>query len=260
MYKVPFIIFLACTLSSCVIDSNDVVTESETSVEHLLISKPALVCYGLIVGVLIGMVLARRRRAMSTSIKKKPAVSLQRKFMENHEVDEELERKYYSLEIELKKNQDKNRELERDLAESRLLSNDDRVQETVNVRQEPESCNDVNLNIDSEATRTILLYFLQPSREGWFKEAGRIDNAAEALYELSYQSKNPEEASLKFIDTPSNVFLAVQNEPTWILVACERSNVPFENTSSIRTDIPGKAVLKNGEWEIVQKAMITYIS
>jgi hypothetical protein len=154
-----------------------------------------------------------------------------------------------------KKLQNKHEEVIRQLHECEQLSIAGNAAKSNGGKPEPNKDESFSYPL-SEGSTT--LYYLQPATDGRFRAVNMVNNAADALYALTYQNDNPSEATLKFIDTKENALLAVQNESNWILVACERSNVPTEQTTSIRTDVPGKAVLSSGEWEIIQKARITY--
>jgi len=160
--------------------------------------------------------------------------------------DDLPEQKVFELELSLRTARKENDDLRRLLAEAEELAKI-RYQEIL-PGQMPAS----------EDKPAEILYFLQPGSDGRFKEAGKVAQASEAVYELQIIPDRPAEASFRFIDTPANVSLAIQNEPTWILSACEKNNLLQHATSSIRTDMPGKVIRKDGDWEIVQKARITY--
>lgn len=163
----------------------------------------------------------------------------------------EQEQQMLILEEQLKLAQVECRELRRQLDEAEQLAGAGAMQ--------PASATEEN---DDEAPVTaaepVVLYYLQPSEDGRFRENSRVDTATEAVYRLQCKDARQQEATFSFIDTPDNVFLAVQHEANWILTACERSNLPGDSTRSIRTEQPGKATLRDGDWEILQKAKITY--
>lgn len=162
----------------------------------------------------------------------------------------ELEQEILILEEQLKLAQVECRELRRQLDEAEQLAGAGSIQQAAEAgNNEPVV----------SAAEPVVLYYLQPSEDGRFLENSRVDTVTEAVYRLQCQDAQLQEASFSFIDTPDNVFLAVQHEAAWILTACERSNLPGDNTRSIRTDRTGKATLRNGDWEILQKAMVTYL-
>jgi len=163
---------------------------------------------------------------------------------------QELDRRYTLQEEEIKRLRHEKEELKRALDEAEQFSRTESAD--VAVVASPDDA-------PAALPEGGVCYYLQPSAESRFKESSKVRTEADALYKLWYQGNNPEEAYFLFIDSPDNVYLSVQNEQTWILVACERSNIPTDNTRSIRTDTPGKAVWRNGEWEILQKAKITYL-
>ena len=223
-----------------------------------------MVCYGFVAGIMLGRIFFFRKRAsgLPGSEKVTMAAAGSERPKPPSGAEEKLEQQYYQLEEKLKSVLDENRRLERTLAEYEQLS---RLPQPENVSQDSGDSMAENNGMDrtdslAEVPETVSLYYLQPTRDGFFREAGKVSSAADALYELRYQIDNPVEASFKFIDSPNKVFIAVQNEQSWILVACERSNVPSGDTQSIHTDTHGKALRREDEWEIVQKAMITYNS
>jgi hypothetical protein len=259
MRNLILMILFTCIFCACTSDAPETTVRTQTAADGDLISKPAFACYGVIAGLAMGLVLSRkwaasnkrpgRRRGNSPG----PQLPRQTQF-----ADSELEHKFIKLEEELKRCRYQNEAFKRELDEALKFS-------TTEITQNIKPAKDIR-SIDTQAnegeaivTGITTIYYLQPSADGRFKEMSKVNTAADALYELCYQNNNPDEASLKFIDSSGNAFLAIQNEQTWILVACERSNIPSDHTHSVRTDKPGKAVRKNGEWEILEKAKITYI-
>lgn len=259
MRNLILMILFACTLCACAADAPDTTAREQVTAGAPLASEPAFACYGIITGLAIGFLLSRRWPAAN----KKPgrpmgntsALPRQTQF-----ADRELEQRYMQLEEELKKCRYQNEEFKRELDEALKFSTTEFVP-GMQAKQEKDSMPVDREGNESETKTagTTTVYYLQPSSDGRFKEMSKVHTAADALYELCFQNNNPDEASLKFIDSPGNAFLAIQNEPTWILVACERSNIPSDHTHSVRTDKPGKVVRKNGEWEIVEQAKITYV-
>jgi hypothetical protein len=249
MRNTLFIIFLACITFSCATENKGTDKKAPTIIWDFLVSKPVLLGYGIIAGIAGGYVLGFRKKVLH-----KPA-----NHNRHQQADSELENKYFDLETRFKKTEHENQQLKRQLAEAEQFSIKADEQKRDTIQTETEKIFDQALKPKPQMQETTTEYYLQPGANSRFKEISKVNNITEALYILTYQNDNPTEAELKFIDTPDNAFLAVQNEPTWILVACERNNVPTEHTTSIRTDIPGKAILKNGEWEILQKAKITYV-
>lgn len=261
MRNLFLMLLFAFTLNACAPDTPATAPRAQTTAGNDLASKPAFACYGIIAGLVIGLLWSRIRVAKNKKPDKpgrqtpNPGLSGQTQLE-----DRELEYKNMQLEEELKKCRYQNETFKRELDEALKFSLTEAAQ---TIKPKPEKDNSaVNQEEYEQETRnqeTTTLYYLQPAADGRFREMSKVHSAADALYEISYQNNNPGEASLKFIDSPGNAFLAIQNEPTWILVACERSNIPSDHTHSVRTDIPGKAVWKNGEWEILEKAKITYI-
>ena len=106
--------------------------------------------------------------------------------------------------------------------------------------------------------KEIIFYMPQPSRNGKFQEASKRTEADDALYAFRVQSGSPDTASFEFIARDAYLNAAIGNEPSWIAIACERTNQPSATTSQVKTEKPGLAQLNNGEWEIIRKAKITY--
>lgn len=197
-------------------------------------------------GCLTGWVLnaLRRSKKKSTSSRLKKHAVNDNMQAAIHKADAALEHNVSDLECKLKQAKAENAALKRQLAEAEEFA-------------KPGSKVPV-LSAESPKQQSMTLYFLQPSTDGCFGETARVKTAADGLYELSVRQDNPSSALVTFINMPENVSLALQNEPTWILVACERSNIPAPHTRSINTDVPGIAVLRNGEWQVKQKAKISY--
>jgi len=215
------------------------------AVGNIFQSSVALVAYGFMAGVLLGYFIGR----MIKSSRKKTAHHRSIPQQQDSgwpipnlaEVSKDLEGENAGLKEELKRLGIERDEYKRHLAETEYLLNTPQVEYKGH-----------NTRVEAE-----ILYYLQPTTDGMFKVSGKVNNAAEALYQL--RCKNSSEATIQFIDTPENAAHALQNEHSWILSACERNNIATANTYAIRTDIPGKAMLRGADWEIVQKAKITYI-
>lgn len=202
---------------------------------------------GLISGILLsksGILSSKRKRT-----RREDQVHKGREDNKNAEV------RLYELENELGKTQYQVEILKRQLAEAEKLA---RTQ--TYVSENTDGLQDTGQNTAASGQQAVKekLYFLQPTTDGWFKETGQVNGPSDALYELSCKEGRHQEASVQFIDHPVNTAMAIQNESTWILVACERSNIVSAGTTSIRTDVPGKALFKNGAWQITEKARITY--
>jgi hypothetical protein len=119
------------------------------------------------------------------------------------------------------------------------------------------SQNPVMTSIDH--SREVIFYMPQPNMNGRFQEASKRPDAANALYAFRLDKENTNLASFEFIAQDAYLNAAIGNEPTWIAVACDRTNQPSGTTSRVKTESPGRAILKNGEWEITRKARITYL-
>jgi hypothetical protein len=112
---------------------------------------------------------------------------------------------------------------------------------------------------DLDPDQDIVFYMPQPNMNGRFQEASRRTDAADSLYEFHVARANQSVASFVFIARDAYLNAAIGNEPSWISVACDRTNQPTGTTTRVRTDSPGLAILTNGEWEITRKARITYL-
>jgi hypothetical protein len=226
---------------------------------HFLISSEAIAFYGFAIGFSIGIFWPR---------KKKYAHQKRHSSDNGSQIDNDLrdadslrltlrrqEDNFFKLETKLKDCESEKNIIKRKLDEAERLSEIEiRERDQYLLKEEGNDKSDKSGSIN-----TTTAYYLKPSKDGIFKESSKVNKMMDALYELTYQNENPSEATLAFVDSADNVFGALQNEGTWLLVACERNNFPTPQTKSIRTDEPGRVVFKNGEWQIVQKAKITYI-
>lgn len=218
------------------------------TLQPTLTSAAAIGICAFIAGLLLGVVIVRnirqkhrRRRVVLPSVaaaEPKPDAGTDTPVV--YKADRELEEENSRLRMKLSQLQEDNAALQRELQETNRL-----------LQAGSPDCREIKVQAGSQSVR----YFLQPT-DGKFSEGSNVSDVADALYELNCEGA---EASFRFVDTPDNVQLAVQYESTRIFVACERSNMPDSHTHSIRTDIPGKAVLRGEDWEIVQKAKITYL-
>jgi len=111
----------------------------------------------------------------------------------------------------------------------------------------------------NELPGDIVFYMPQPNRNGRFQEASKRTEATDSLYAFHVQPDNPGIATFEFIAKDAYLNAAIGNEPSWISIACDRTNQPSGTTSRVKTEIPGQAHLKDGEWEITRKAKITYL-
>ncbi len=258
MRNIFFLIFLTVILPACAPDTGH--TDAGATLWDYFDTKPFWAGYGLLAGAALGWILLRKKGSANqgrTRAKTK-APDVQRQEQSGVR-DTVLEKELLSLEQKLKVCQYENDQLKRLVAETEQFAKASPLQSDKEGPLIQEKVAEQSERPDPETQGITTMYFLQPSINGRFKAMSEKETAAEALYMLRFRNDNPSEASVHFIDTPENTFLAIQNEPTWILVACERSNIPRDNTRSIRTDVPGTAVLKNGEWEILHKAKITYV-
>jgi hypothetical protein len=208
-------------------------------------SVGALVVYGVIAGALLGFLIARKMKPSRKKSSRNRQMPMQQDATPQpwhvSGGTKDLEKEKAELTLELKKVESERDEFKRRLTETEYLLKGPQAE----LKQQ----------VKNPGVQT--LYYLQPTTDGLFKVSGNVKHAAEALYQLSCNSAS--EATIRFIDTAENVSYAVQNEVSWILSACERSNISTANTYSIRTDVPGRAILRGDDWEIVQKAKITYI-
>lgn len=258
MRNIFFLILLTGTISACAPDTGH--TDTGLTFWDYLDTKPFWTGYGLLAGAALSWVWLRRKgNANQGTIRAKTKTPVARGPEQNEVRDIVLEKELLSLEQKLKVCQYESDRLKRLLAETEQFAMVAPLQSDKEKPLIQDEATGQSKRPDVETQGITTMYFLQPATNGCFKAMSEKETAAEALYMLRYRNDNPSEASVHFIDTPENTFLAIQNEPTWILVACERSNIPREHTRSIRTDVPGTAILKNGEWEILYKAKITYV-
>ncbi len=250
MMTIPFVMLLAGMLTGCTSGPG---AGAETDFADSLLSTPALMTYALIAGVGLALLWAKMsRKTQHKAPVRQPRpispssapVSLQ---------EQEPEDRIFQLEEALKQCRYEQEQLKRELAEAEQLSLTVVPERPYPVRETGDD------EPPAQPVPVTTLYYLQPSAEGRFLQTSKVAAAEEALYIFHCREDNPDVASFSFMDRPRNTFLAVQNEPTWILPACERSNLPNDDTASIRTDIPGEAVWKEGVWEIIRKAKITYL-
>jgi hypothetical protein len=108
-------------------------------------------------------------------------------------------------------------------------------------------------------TKEIVFYMPQPNMNGRFQEASKRTEAADALYAFHVPRDNQSSATFEFIAKDAYLNAAIGNEPSWISIACDRTNQPSATTTRVKTESPGIASLKDGEWEITRKAKITYL-
>lgn len=214
--------------------------------ESLWTAPLACLLYGLVAGLTIAWLylrLAKKKPGKNVS-----SNNLDREIKEARDAAQRAELGLLHKEVALTAAQSESRELQRKVDELERLIRP-AITEQV-IREHPAD----------EVTAEVadIYYFLQPTTDGRFTQAGAVAREADALYALCPLPGKPEEASLSFIDTPGNVALAIQNEASWILVACERSNIATASTRSIRTETPGRVAWKVGEWVIMQKAKIVY--
>lgn len=254
---------LTFLLPSCAAGETTTGPAQEQDLWDALLSKPAIGLYGMAAGLAIGLAVARQRAAKL----KKRAANKERTpgdtgdLLSLHTALGQHEQLIAELQFKLKASTHEQDMLKRSLAEAEQFSATPVRQRGPDIDQDdiPENKSQPAVTKASGLTDTTTLYYLKPSKEGSFKDSSKVKRPEEALYQLTYRNENPAQAALTFVDLPDNVYGAVQNEATWLLVVCERSNLPTPQTTSIRTDLPGIAVLKNGDWEVLQKAKITYV-
>lgn len=242
-------------LAACTSETGD----ADSPIADYLVSKPVWVGLAMIVGAAACFLCLRLISKFENAKRSRGRGQRQATV----QVDKEPEHKVFQLEEELKQCRYEAQELRRALAEAERfslagLSQKEQSAGSASGQTDKTDKRENENNAEPDVQGTATIYYLQPTADGRFKEVSKVNSAAEALYEISYQKSGPSVASFKFIDTQDNVFLAIQNEATWILTACERSNIPTDDTRSIQTDVPGEARLENGEWRIVLKAKITY--
>jgi hypothetical protein len=255
MYKTLLIFFVAVIISFSVSGQEKNGEKYKDISENFFLSKTAVFGYGMVAGIAlaVGIVFLSIEKVSHKPSGNKKRTATER---EKEYKLQELEEKYNLALTECINLKSKIATLESDLAKAREQQPTGMQETESMVMRDPNRTEAQHVPTELGSTS---IYYLQPATDSRFREQGRVSHATDALYVLTYQNNNPSEATLKFIDTPENTSLAVQNESTWILVACERSNIPTEHTTSIRTDTPGKAILRNKEWEILQKAKITYL-
>lgn len=165
-----------------------------------------------------------------------------------------LEKKNEGLEKEVKEAGRKIAELKRKLDEQEKLLNSGSSKALSNRSRQ---AGKQNLSDPPTEDRGVTFYMPQPNMLGRFQESSKTSDATNALYEFVISPRNPQVAKFKFIARGMLLRNAIGNEPTWIAAACERTNQPSDNTTSVHSDY-GRATLKDGEWEITDKAKITY--
>lgn len=247
---------LILLLSSCGEGSPEPPAMPETEESSWITFFIAACC--LIAGIIAGTLLSKSRllAAKGKSSRPEDKKTSTRKTPEGRS-SKGSEQSVYDLEDQLRRAQYTVEELKRRLAEMEKLVEANTLDTMPEIAEPGLGKQNVAAGYEQPLIREPL-YFLQPTTEGWFMEAGQVAERAEALYVLNRKDGRTDEASVQFIDHPANTSMALQNESSWILVACERSNIISAGTTSIRTDAPGKAILKNGAWQIIVKAKITY--
>ncbi len=139
------------------------------------------------------------------------------------------------------------------------MENEQLKREVAEIGQLLRSSTEAAAGAGDEVQEEFVFYMPQPNMMGRFQEASRRSEASDALYAFHVRKSDPDQASFEFIARDAYLNAAIGNEPTWIAIACERSNQPSASTSRVRTDQRGLATLRNGEWEITRKASITYL-
>ncbi|WP_118973906.1 hypothetical protein [Taibaiella koreensis] len=247
------LILLVCLAVSCTSDAAP--AGSDDVAEPVWTSAAALIAYGLVAGLAAGWFAAGFGSKRLKPQRERPSKT---PYDAGATADAGLEQKYYTLVEREKKLQEAHRKQERLFAEYRRLygPKDKPQKEPAHaVGEQPDALPEENQQVREPAR----LYFLQPSGDGRFIEANSVADAGNALYELCCSNDQPEEASLRYIGSPRYTSFAIEHEATWILVACERSNLPSPQTQAVRTDTPGKAIYQDGIWQIVEKIKITYV-
>lgn len=253
MRNLLFLIFLLCLFTSCGNYDAPAITG------HFGIELPIIGFFCIAVGFAIGIFWPRKKKY--THHKRRPSDNGRQTDNDLSDVNplrlrlQQQEDIVFNLETKLKDCESEKNTIRRLLDEAERLSAIE-IQER-DIYHLNEGRNSKTAKPESINATTI--YYLKPSKDGMFREPSKVNKMMDALYALTYQNENPSEATVAFVDSADNVFGALQNEATWLLAVCERSNFPTPQTKSIRTDEPGRAVFKNGEWEVVQKAKITYI-
>ena len=142
---------------------------------------------------------------------------------------------------------------------SRLMAENEQLKrDNAELEQLLHTANDKS-DMSGGLAKEIIFYMPQPNMNGRFQEASRRTDAANALYEFHVQHDLPGVASFEFIGKDAYLNAAIGNEPSWIAIACDRTNQPSASTTRVKTNVPGLAHLKDGEWEITRKAKITYL-
>ena len=227
--------------------------------EKVIDSKLVLIGFSLILGGGLGFLLGRTKNPLS----KISEGDQTQKSVSNtsHSYQSEisnLETQNNTLRHQLRKKDDEIKELKRQQGEDQYRS--EKGNKQANIIKRSDSSQLAHPQTQQAVQNLSTLYFLQPTIDGKFKESSRVQERENAIYELSFDKRNGREAKLRFIASNAITSFAIQNEPTWILVACERKNLPSEATKTIHTEEPGAApYLSSGEWEITQKAKITYV-
>lgn len=209
-------------------------------------SAPAFALYGLVTGLVIGILFSRRRHAAKRRRRREhqytgaSLVTAAEPLVRGSWSD----REYLDLLQKFDALKSRNEDLQRENAELSKWN-----ASAVTPPEPP---------VPVPATPEAILYFLQPT-EGKFKESGRVARASDALYELTPDRAGGTEGTFRFVSVPDNVSMAVQNESNWILVACDRNNLPTTRTQRIQTETPGSVVKRGADWEILKKARISYV-
>lgn len=118
--------------------------------------------------------------------------------------------------------------------------------------------------IPEEIIESIILkefYLPIPNPEGDFNADDAIENfkRAESVYQFRLLGDSTTEAEFKICDDVATMIRALDNPDVYLKPACRSNAIIPISATKILTDENGLVIFKNGEWNIVRKALIRYV-
>lgn len=103
-------------------------------------------------------------------------------------------------------------------------------------------------------------YMPVPNRRGNFDDANRMDSFdwTESVYKFDVLDKAGTTAEFSFMNDEKMISRALNNYNIYIAPVCKSSNPLNLSATRITTEKKGKAVMRDGVWEMQEKAIIRY--
>ncbi|NJN77660.1 MAG: hypothetical protein HC803_04465 [Saprospiraceae bacterium] len=104
-------------------------------------------------------------------------------------------------------------------------------------------------------------YLPIPNPDGSFNAEDALDEfkRTETVYQFKLINKEPLRAEFKVYEDVATMLRALDDPDVHLKPACRSNSIIPISATKIMTDEPGLAIFKNGEWQVVKKALIYYV-